>query len=681
MIAPQNHLAPKADICVEPGLTLRDGPTVFRIEAIHGEIATLQHAITVTDRKIIKLPSLLAQIAQGKLLPADENDVRRANNHDQFAEDDKQLLAQLPIIDLTEAQTQHVLTLMRYIRRLRQLGYVCLSPKNPILQLDIQRLHREFGENEKKVPKAAWIYNWSLRLDKASGDPRALIPQYDKRGGAGQKRTAKEVNKAIDTVLERKRQDPKAKIITSDVASEVRSLLQIEYPNRPELSLSVNWSVVDRRIKDAFTEYELCKRNHGKSLADQRYRDWFPREKAEFPLAAWETDDTDSCVFTIDERSGLPSGRGHITAVIDQHTQVIPGFELSEKPRSTWSAISALINAIMPNDMDSPDFAECKSGCEFYGKPGIIIFDNALYNHAQEIEISAAALGFIPGWAKPFTPTEKAYQEGWNGRVKRDFLPNLSGFRGDKKFRDGLSEGMASATMGMLQFRQALIKWIYDDYSNTPLADGITARQKWNLGMRYCKPRIPHDVWGYKLVPCLHKSMKLRPEGVLFCGLIYSAPFLTVLRKKHGHNVEVMLRYNPGDLGEIFVQDPISKAYASIPCTNPEYAKGLSLYQHKLIRKLCTDRKLRNPSIPQLLLYREELRLLTEQLRYSNKLRDRKRSSRTGDIPGNDNQTTGQTSASTEVSIVVTELEDQIIQIEEVEMDLEDDGWNVAEAA
>lgn len=219
----------------------------------------------------------------------------------------------------------------------------------------------------------------------------------------------------------------------------------------------------------------------------------------------------------------------------------------------------------MPSDPEALDFAQTESGCEFYGKPGVIVFDNALYNHANDIEIMAGSLGFIPGWAKPYTPTEKAYQEGWHGRLKRDFLPNLAGFRGDKKSREGLQEGMASATMGLLEFRQALYKWIYDVYCNTPLADGVTARQKWHLGLRWGKPRIPLDVWGYKLAPCLHKTLKLRPEGVLFCGLIYSAPFLTALRKKHGHNVDTQFRYNPGNLGEIYVQDPLTKAFIPVP--------------------------------------------------------------------------------------------------------------------
>ncbi len=642
---------------------------------IHQSIATLQNTVSLEERVILS-SRLLADFATGKVVLADEDDTRMALEGDVFDENDKLILARLPLGDLSEKQTQHVLRVLRYILSLRDLGYTCLSPKNPTIQLDIDRLQRRF--NDRESVKASWIYKWSLPFDKSGGDPRAVIPNFPERGGKGGSRLAPEVETAIAHVLDRKKSDPNARVQTYKVQREIESVLQIEQPHRPDLVFAVNWSTVDRRVKTEFSAYELCRRNRGKVFADKQYRDWYPREKAGFPLAVFETDDTDTMVFLIDERSGLPSGRGYLTGTIDQDTQVVPGLEISQKPRSVWSAISAIVKAILPKNPEDPDFAECKTECEFYGKPGVIIFDNTLYNHAKEIELAAASMGFIPGWAKPKTPTEKAEQEGWNGRVKRDFLSTLPGYRGDKKLRDGLSDGMASANIGLRPFKQLLMKWVYDEYSNTPLEDGQTPRQKWHVGMRYSKPRIPRDIFGYRLIPCLHKTLKFRPEGILFCGLTYSAPYLTALRRRYGHNADADFRFNPETLKEIYVHDPVMKAYIPVPCTNPEYADGLSLYQHKLICKMARENRVRNPSIPQLLLYREELRILTEKLRYSNKLKDRKRSAVTGIIPATDPAISKKVPESSK-TMVVTDLEDHILKIEEVEMEDEDEGWNLAE--
>jgi putative transposase len=665
------------DFILEPGQVFRVGPTVFRLLQVNDGWATLQHSVSL-EEKIIRDSLFLAELTKGKIVLADDEDTKRALDGDVFEEDDKSILVRLPLGVLSEAQMQHVLRVLRYIRALRGLGYTCLSPKNPTIQLDIERLQRRFGDTEPV--KASWIYTWSLPFDKSGGDPRSVIPNFPDRGGKGGSRLAPEVEAAIKRVLDRKKAEPNARVQTFKVKQDVESILQIEYPNRPDIVLAPNWSSIDRRIKTEFSSYDLCRRNHGKVFADKQYRDWYPREKAGSPLAVFETDDTDTMVFLIDERSGLPSGRGHLTGTIDQDSQVVPGLEISQKPRSVWSAISAIVKAILPKDPDDPDFAMSKAGCEFYGKPGVIIFDNALYNHAKDIEIAAASIGFIPGWAKPRTPTEKAEQEGWNGRVKRDFLPTLPGYRGDKKLRDGLKSGMTSANLGLLEFKQFFMKWTYDDYSNTPMEKGLTPRQKWHVGMRFSKPRIPRDIWGYRLLPCLHGTVKFRPEGILFCGLIYSVPFLKVLRKRYGHNTDANFRFNPGDLKEIYIHDPATKAYIPIPSTNPEYTKGLSLYQHKLVRKIARENRVRNPSIPQLLLYREELRILTEQLRYSNKLRDRKRSAITGDVPAN-NPTRRKERKDTPNIMVVTDLEDHILDIEEVDMEEEDEGWNLAEMA
>lgn len=663
-----NHLS--NDFTIEEGLCLRAGPTVFRIHEIIDSQVILEHAVSL-ERRLIPLPKLLAEIGNCKVQVCAPGDVDRAVNGDIFEEDDLNIIRRLPLNDLSDAQKNHVLRVMRYIEGLRRRGYTKLVPSNPTIQLDLDRIRAEC--QDPQPVRASWIYKWSLELDRAGGDPRAVIPRFDSRGGKGGKRLDPAIEEATTRVLSRLKSDPKAAVKTKKVLDDIRSVISIEHPQRPELNFNLNWSTIDRRVHEYFSEYELCRRNQGKEAADKKFRDWYPRDRAEFPLEVIETDDTDAVVFLIDDRSGLPFGRAFLTATIDQSSLAIPSIELSEQPRSSWSAISAIIKAMLPKDMSDPDFAETRSGCEFYGKPGIIVFDNALYNHANEIEEAARSIGVIPTWARPFRPTEKSYQEGWNALLKQDALPSLPGCRGDKKLREGLKEGVASANIGMLAFCQHVLKWTYDKYCNNERSGGLTPRQRWHMGMRFSKPRLPVDIHGLKLVPCLHKTLKFRPEGILFQGIIYSIPFIQLMKKRYGHNAEVKFRYNPGNLGEIYVFNPSSKVYIPVPATNPEYAKGLTLFQDKLILKMARANGIRNPSIPQLLRCREELRLLTEQLRFSKKLQERKRAKRTGDIPEN-TDTENKRPPETEC-VVVTDLEDRILDIMDVEMDGEDEGW------
>ncbi len=668
-----NLLSPNTrDFSLEPGLVLRVDATVFCIVSIQDDVATLENTVSF-DRKIVQIFRLLSDLVKGKVKLAEPDAIARALDGDIFSEDDQVVIRQLPLDELSDAQQKQVVRVTHYIRALRDKGYTSLNPKKSFIQLELDKLQKQF--DDPKRPKASWVYKWSLALDRANGDSRAIIPRYDLRGGHGGSRLDPIVESAIQRVIESRKIDTTAKIRTQDILDQTKSILHIEQPNNLDLLFSLSWSTVDRRVKESFGAYDICVRNKGKAAAKKKFREWHPRDRAEFPLGVFEVDDKDMRVFLIDEKSGLPYGRAWITGVIDQCSDVMMGWEMSEQARSAWSAISSIVHAILPKDPAHPDFAECEHLSEFYGKPAIAVFDNALYNHAHEIGLHAEIIDFIVGWAKSNTPTEKSAIEGWNGRVERDFLPTLPGYRGDKRFKDGLAEGMASANMGLNGFQQLLTKWSVDVDANNPRrSDGLTPRQRWHYGMRYAKPRLPRDIYGLRLEATLHHTLKLRPEGINFYGIIYSSPILKLMKKRYGHNAEVTFRYTPKNLGEIFVFDPELKAYMPVLTANPEYAERLTLKQHKLIRKLARSNGIKNPSIPDFLRAREQLRIMTEQLRFSKKISERKRAKRTGDLPKALDQSQ-QSKTSDQETYVVTELEDQVIQLESVEMDDEDEGW------
>lgn len=657
------------DFCVDVGTLLRGGADVFRIAELRDQVAILDNCRDLS-RKQIRTPHLLGAITGGQLVFATDDDAARALAGDDFNEDGNIAIDDLPLDHLSEATKKQFKRVVRYIRELRNLGYTTLAPQNKLIQLELDRLRKHF--KDPAPARTSWVYKWSLVLDRANGDVRAVIPRFNQRGGPGGKRLDPLIESAIDRVIVATKDDKDLKIRAAKMVNDARSILQIEHPERTDLVMAISSSTMDRRIRDAFTEYQICVRNYGRPFARKKYRNWYPRDRAEFPLEVVETDDTDCQTFFIDEVSGLPRGRGYLTGVADQHSNTLHGWELSHQSRSKWSAISALVHAALPKDPNHPDFGECKTGCEFYGKPGIVVFDNALYNHCDEIELAAESMRIIPAWAKPKTPTEKAIIEGWFGRMKKDFLPTLPGFRGSKSSRDDIKAGIASANMGWLEFRQALIKWTFDQYSIKPQESGWTPRQLWHAGMRFAMPRLPRDIAGFKLHACLHHELRFRPEGIrLDRQLIFNCSGIDKLRKQYGHNTKAKFRYHPQDLGEIYVFDPALKAYLPVPSVNPEYTRGLSLFQHKLVLKMCKENSLKNPSMQDLLRFREQLRVLTAQLKQSKKLKERAQSARTGDVP-----VIGKSIITPAAkNKIVTMLEDRIDELDLIEMEEGDDGW------
>ena len=80
------------------------------------------------------------------------------------------------------------------------------------------------------------------------------------------------------------------------------------------------------------------------------------------------------------------------------------------------------------------------------------------------------------------------------------------------------------------------------------------------------------------------ESRSLTHKGIEFEGLFYNSPQLTDLRRMEGTNLTVEIRVKEDDIGSIYVLSPkTSKAYA-VPALNPDYASGISLWQHKVIK-------------------------------------------------------------------------------------------------
>lgn len=165
-------------------------------------------------------------------------------------------------------------------------------------------------------------------------------------------------------------------------------------------------------------------------------------------------------------------------------------------------------------------------------------------------------------------------------------------------------------------------------------------------------------------------ELRLRPEGIRFVGLIYSNHRLQLIRKKMGHNAVIQFRYHPEHTKEIFAYDEERRELFAVPCLSQEYTKGLTFYQHKLIMKMAVDNGKRNPSIQQMLMYRDELAKLVSQMRWSSKLKERRKAARIdseGSLP--------QPSKQSSPIVVVTELENMLAEIEDILVDVNDDGW------
>jgi putative transposase len=127
--------------------------------------------------------------------------------------------------------------------------------------------------------------------------------------------------------------------------------------------------------------------------------------------------------------------------------------------------------------------------------------------------------------------------------------------------------------------------WIADVYhQQVHRSLQTTPAKMWTSSIRPEDIRLPDETTQLDVVMGRVESRSLSHKGIEFEGLFYNSPELIELQRKEGKKLTVEIRINESDIGSIYVLSPkTSKAYA-VPALDREYASGISLWQHKVIK-------------------------------------------------------------------------------------------------
>lgn len=671
---PQRELTPTM-FTLECGQKLQHGLTKFEVVRVVGAQVIMRNLETMEER-FTTTASVYDEYTARRLVPAASTDQVEKISALPYERSSFAIFG----TDLSEAARLHAYSLFKYITELRNLGYRCLR-STPLLELDFTRLKERMRAEDQKLINFSLrtVYEWSLEYDRLHGDYRALVPNFADRGGRGTgKRLPPALLEAVRKTFQDIRANPRRKIRTFDVLLDVQAELQSAAPADQTSLVQPSWSTLNRMIKSEFSAYEICLRNKGLANANKQFRSHYPRDKAQRALEVVEFDDKDTRIFLIDEFTDLPMGRGFITAAVDQHSTRPLGLSISHRHRSTASALAAFRSAVLPKGPAMRQVGLQLNVSDAFGSPGIAIFDNALYFHAAALEAAILeACSSMCAWAKPYTPTEKSVVENFNGELVEYLLSELPGFGGAKEDKSQLSEGLASAAMGVNAFKAIVMQWAYNTHANKPRENGLTPAQAWDASMRHTRSRLPINLDQFDAYFSLSHEVQLRPEGVRFLGLIYQSDQLIHLRRRLGSSAKIFFRYPAEEtLDRIFVRDPFEKCYFMVPSVQREYTERTTIYQHRLIRKMARDRMIKNPSLPDLLKARAELQQLIRQTRSSSKRRERSWANKAS---FGENEPSTMLTADTITVESVSDVEYQVSQIEEAVLEVIDEHWDIPE--
>jgi hypothetical protein len=115
--------------------------------------------------------------------------------------------------------------------------------------------------------------------------------------------------------------------------------------------------------------------------------------------------------------------------------------------------------------------------------------------------------------------------------------------------------------------------------------EGIPAR-RWEEAMRSgFSPRVPPSAEDLSILLGRVTQRVIQHYGVQFCSLRYNSSELTLLRTRlKGEKAKI--KYHPADLSRLYVYDPFDNRYIDVPALDQEYTQGLSLWKHRIIRRV-----------------------------------------------------------------------------------------------
>lgn len=452
----------------------------------------------------------------------------------------------------------------------------------------VEAMKRLLDAGPKRLQTAvsrASVYRW-LRTYRGSGnDLRALIPELEKRGGTGKARLKAELNALIQSILQDNYLRPE-KIATDDLLSLVAARIAEENRLRPgsEQLPMPSRSTIARRI-DALDLTERFAARHGRRAAKRHFAQADRMNYPDAPCERVEIDHTDCDILVIDEQDNLPLGRPTLTYCLDLATRYPLGYYLGFEPPSYYTVMECLYHAICPKEDTQKQY-----GTEHpwlaYGVPSTLVVDNGKEFIGQDLSDACELLGIVLQQCPVATPEFKAGVERHFGTLNSGIFHTLPGTTFSGIFERGEYNSARQACISLNELEKGLVLFLVDIYAERRHRGlkGVPAR-RWEQAVEsFFMPRLPPGRDDLSILLGRVEWRTLHPYGIEFECLRYNAPDLGLLRDRL-QGKKVKLKYHPGDLGHIYVFDPFERIYLEVPALEQEYARGLSFWKHRLIRR------------------------------------------------------------------------------------------------
>jgi len=428
-----------------------------------------------------------------------------------------------------------------------------------------------------------------LRAYEASGgDIRALVPALE-RGGVGGTRLGAEVEEVIAGVLAECRAAP-AQRTARAVYFMVVERMRVRNQERPpaERMAPPGVSTIERRVRASGGAGVLRRRpGPGERRAVEGVR---PGPRATRPLERVELDHTVLDLIVVDEEDRLPIGRPTVTLALDVYSGLPAGVHVGFEAAGYGAAMRCLLHAILPKE-DARARYGTTQGWPVYGLPETLVVDRAPHLVGGDLADACGPLGI----ALEPSPVKRPW---FKGAIERQFrthntglVHGLPGTTFSHVLARGEYDAEGMACISLTRFREMLHVYLLDVYGQewNRGVGGVPA-QRWAAGgAGGGTPALHHDAEEMRLLLGRSAVRTIQRAGIDHLSLRYQSAELEALRRALPAGTPVALKYDPEDLGALHVQIPAAQrgggpAWVRVPALHQEYARGLSLWKHRVIQ-------------------------------------------------------------------------------------------------
>ena len=489
------------------------------------------------------------------------------------------------VMDLSEIENEKakadLMLRIRYILHMRRLGISrgCLD----LLKDEIPRAASDL--KDEKPPAASTLSRWMRIYADSNDDPYSLL---DRRAiPAERKRRSSEHQQIIDDILEEQYLCTHSQPVSS-IYHEYEQRLRTFNQSLVEANRPIEIKISERtlyRIVGELDRYEVLVAQHGRAEARRKCRLIKGHLPADYPLEYVEIDHSLVDLFVIDDQLFIPLGRPWITIIRDRFSGAIIGLYISFSGPRVDSIFGALRHSIYPHTNTPAFFHDIENQLP-WGLATTYVTDRGADFLSERYRLAVLQLGSHYEYCAARTPWFKGPVE----RFFRELSYLLETMPGKTFPRLDLRKDYDPAKHAVVRFSSfvwILYKWVCDIYNNS-LSERKHGRplDLFNEGIEKVPRVFPHNPEVVETLLGTRHSGSLRHDGVRKHHLHYgnSTQLADLFRWKGGKSSKVTFHLNENDLGQIRVLDPRTREFFPVPSLRPEYAEGLSLLQHNLIK-------------------------------------------------------------------------------------------------